>query len=234
MKNFFGILGGMGTLATTNFLVEMNKRYFPENDQDYFNYILMNHADIPDRTEYILDPTKPNPVECVIEDVHMLNQLKPEFIIMPCNTIHYFFDDIQKETDIPILNMIDLTVEYISEHYKSVRKVGLFATEGTLQSGIYENALLEKGYHAVLPERVLQDKINKLIYYYIKERSNLFFPLYYEILKDFQTCGADIVLLGCTEVSLMNSHDEQLCYPVVDAEKVLLHKTIALAKQLKA
>ena len=52
MKKFFGILGGMGTLATTNFLVEMNKRHFPENDQDYFNYILMNHADIPDRTEY--------------------------------------------------------------------------------------------------------------------------------------------------------------------------------------
>jgi len=234
MKNFFGILGGMGTLATTNFLVEMNKRYFPENDQDYFNYILMNHADIPDRTEYILDPTKPNPVESVIEDVHMLNQLKPNFIIMPCNTIHYFFDDIQKETDIPILNMIDLTVEYISEHYKSVRKVGLFATEGTLQSGIYENELLEKGYQVVLPERVLQDKINKLIYYYIKERSNLFFPLYYEILEDFQTCGADIVLLGCTEVSLMNSHDEQRCYPVVDAEKVLLSKTIVLAKQLKA
>lgn len=234
MKKFFGILGGMGTLATTNFLVEMNKRHFPENDQDYFNYILMNHADIPDRTEYILDPTKPNPVEAVIEDVHMLNLLKPEFIIMPCNTIHYFFDDIQKETDIPILNMIDLTVDYIAERYQGAKKVGLFATEGTHQSRIYENRLVEKGYQVVLPDRALQDKINKMIYYYIKERSHLFFPLYYEILEDFKNCGADIVLLGCTEVSLMNSEDEEQRYPIVDAEKVLLDKTIALAKELKA
>jgi len=85
-----------------------------------------------------------------------------------------------------------------------------------------------------LPDRELQDKINKMIYYYIKERSHLFFPLYYEILEDFKNCGADIVLLGCTEVSLMNSEDKEQRYPVVDAEKVLLDKTIALAKELKA
>ena len=119
MKKFFGILGGMGTLATTNFLVEMNKRHFPENDQDYFNYILMNHADIPDRTEFILDPTKPNPVEAVIEDVHMLNLLQPEFIIMPCNTIHYFFDDIQKETN-QFIEFFKKELDILRQEYNSI------------------------------------------------------------------------------------------------------------------
>lgn len=61
MKNFFAILGGMGTLATTNFLLELNSRHNPTKDQDFFNYILFNHAEIPDRTTFILDHSAPSP-----------------------------------------------------------------------------------------------------------------------------------------------------------------------------
>ena len=75
MKNFFAILGGMGTLATTNFLVELNKRHQPTKDQDFFNYVLFNHAEVPDRTTYILDQSAPNPLPVLLEAIAKINIL---------------------------------------------------------------------------------------------------------------------------------------------------------------
>lgn len=113
MKNFFAILGGMGTLATTNFLVELNKRHTPTKDQDFFNYMLFNHAEIPDRTSYILDHSAPSPLPALLADIEQLNVLKPDFIVMPCNTAHYFINDLVNATSIPIINMIKETVATI-------------------------------------------------------------------------------------------------------------------------
>ncbi|MDD7044165.1 MAG: aspartate/glutamate racemase family protein, partial [Peptoniphilaceae bacterium] len=75
MKNFFVILGGMGTLATTNFLNDMNKIYRPESDQEYLNYLVFNHASIPDRTAYILDKSKENPFDYLKEDILQAEKL---------------------------------------------------------------------------------------------------------------------------------------------------------------
>lgn len=55
MENFFSILGGMGTMATESFVRLINHRTKATKDQEYLNYVLFNHATVPDRTAYILD-----------------------------------------------------------------------------------------------------------------------------------------------------------------------------------
>lgn len=233
MEDFFAVLGGMGTLATTNFLAEMNKQYSPKNDQDFFNYILFNHAEVPDRTNYILDRTAPDPLPFLLRDIKQINNLKPDFIVMPCNTAHYFIEELQAASNTPIINMIQETIETILRLTEVPQKIGLAATRGTISSGIYDRSLQKNGLQAVFPEPDLQEKIDSLIYTFVKERSEINLALYTEILEDFMTSGCDSVLLGCTELSLINSYDKEKDYPVIDAEKILLRKTIALASELK-
>jgi len=233
MKNFFAILGGMGTLATTNFLSELNKRHKPTKDQDFFNYILLNHADIPDRTAYILNVSEESPLPALLEDIHTLNTLKPEFIVLPCNTAHYFIEELQKNTTIPIINMIDETINALASRPKPVQKIGLAATEGTIASQLYEKKLNAAGFEVILPTTSLQQKINRLIYTCIKENGMINFPLYEEILLEFQQLGNEVTLLGCTELSLVNNLDEEKKFPVVDSEKTLLDRTYQLALQIK-
>lgn len=91
MENFFSILGGMGTLATESFVRILNRRTQTHKDQDYLNYVLFNHATVPDRTAYILDNTLENPVPYLMDDIEKQNLLKPNFIVLTCNTAHYFF-----------------------------------------------------------------------------------------------------------------------------------------------
>ncbi|WP_035054078.1 amino acid racemase [Carnobacterium pleistocenium] len=233
MKNFFAILGGMGTLTTTNFLVELNKKHNPKKDQDFFNYILFNHAEIPDRTAYILDHSTPSPLPALIEDIEKINLLQPDFIVMPCNTAHYFIDDLKEATSIPIIDMIKETVKAIPFPAHSKKKIGLAVTQGTLESQLYQLELLSKGYEVILPDLIQQNKINQLIYTFIKEQGIINLLLYEEILEDFKLMGSDVTLLGCTELSLANSHDPLKRFPVIDAEKILIDKTFQLAQELK-
>ena len=79
MENFFTILGGMGTLATESFIHTLNERTEAYRDQDYLNYIVVNHATIPDRTDYIKNPSLENPEEKLIDDIKIHSQLSPKF-----------------------------------------------------------------------------------------------------------------------------------------------------------
>lgn len=105
MENFFSILGGMGTMATESFVRLINHRTKATKDQEYLNYVLFNHATVPDRTAYILDRSEENPVPFLLDDIEKQNLLRPNFIVLTCNTAHYFFEELQAATDIPILHM---------------------------------------------------------------------------------------------------------------------------------
>ena len=105
MKNFFVVLGGMGTMATESYIHAVNELTKGKNDQDFLDYILVNHATIPDRTAYILDHTKPSPLMPLLDDIKNFNQLKPAFYTLPCNTAHYFYDELSKACQAPLLNL---------------------------------------------------------------------------------------------------------------------------------
>ena len=89
MQQFFTILGGMGTLATESYVRLLDQRTPTHSDQDYLNYVVVNHATIPDRTSWILDHSKPNPTFPLVEDIKQQSQLNPAFFVLICNTAHY-------------------------------------------------------------------------------------------------------------------------------------------------
>ena len=183
MRDFFTILGGMGTMATESFVRQLNKRTPTHADQDYLNYILYNHATVPDRTAYILDRTKPNPVPVLQEAIRQQNILQPSFIVLTCNTAHYFFEELQKETKIPLLHMPKEAVKQIKAD-QVTGKVAFLGTEGSVKAGVYERELINQGIDYLIPDKNLQAKINHLIYHDIKENDYINMDLFFEILLE--------------------------------------------------
>lgn len=232
MEHFFSILGGMGTMATESFVHLLNERVVTHKDQDYLNYVLFNHATVPDRTAYILDATNDSPLPYLLDDIEKQNLLKPDFIVLTCNTAHHFFDTLQAATPIPILHMPKEAVKEVMKQ-KEVGKVAFFGTTGSVKAGIYETQMRQAGLKVYLPTEKLQDKINHLIYHDIKENDFLNQSLYVEILKDAVDAGCKQIILGCTELSLMEASFGQHDYPVIDAQSVLVDRTIERALALR-
>ncbi|HGL3105921.1 amino acid racemase, partial [Enterococcus faecium] len=164
------------------------------------------------------------------------NLLQPNFIVLTCNTAHYFFEELQAATDIPILHMPrEAANELVRQH--TTGRVAILGTEGSMKAGIYEREVKNLGFETVIPDTVLQEKINYLIYHEIKESDYLNQELYYEILEEaVERLNCEKVILGCTELSLMHEFAEDNHYPVIDAQSILADRTIerALAERSKA
>ncbi|MEQ7215683.1 amino acid racemase [Enterococcus asini] len=237
MENFFSIMGGMGTMATESFVRILNQRTVTHKDQDYLNYVLFNHATVPDRTAAILHPGEaPDPLPYLLDDIAKQNLLEPNFIVLTCNTAHYYYDQLQDATKIPLLHMPREAARALQGQQRG-GKVAFLGTEGSVKAGVYTKELTAAGFEVVLPDEELQGKVNQLIYGDIKERDFLNVPSYHEILADaIERQGCESVVLGCTELSLMEEHAPGHGFCVVDAQSILVDRTIerALADRQKA
>lgn len=232
MKDFFTIIGGMGTPATESYIRLLNKRTPAHRDQDYLNYVLVNHASVPDRSTYLMDNSKPSPYPDLLEDIRDQSKLKPKFFVIACNTAHYFYDDLQKATEIPIVHMPRETVKDIQKRFPEVKKVGIIGTPGTTSDGIYDRELEAVGLEVIKPTQELQDMTSELIFDDIKAQNEVDADLFHVILQRMvEERGAEVVILGCTELSYAQEIAPDHDFPIADSQSVLVDKSIELAKK---
>ncbi len=235
MKHFFTIIGGMGTMATESYIHQLNLRTPAHADQEYLDYILVNHATVPDRTDYILDHSKPNPLPPLLDDFKQQSTLNPDFFALPCNTAHYFFDELTAVTDIPILHMPREAAGEIKIKYPKAKKIGIVATEGTIADEIYDHEIEAAGYEFVKPNASVQAKTNELIYTQIKDNNTVSGELFHSLVQEmFDTFDVDAVVLGCTELSLAQEREPITDLPIIDSQSILVDHSLTLAlKQQK-
>ena len=165
-----------------------------------------------------------------MEDFKQQAGLKPDFFTLPCNTAHYFYDELQAAVDVPVLHMPRLAVEQIKQDYPNTKRVGIVATNGTLHDGVYDKEILDAGYELVKPTAEIQAKTMELIYDDIKEKDYVDGKLFYELVEDMvkdEKC--DAVILGCTELSLAQEREPITDLPIIDSQSVLVDKTLELA-----
>jgi len=230
MKKFFTIIGGMGTMATESYLHLLNARTPAHADQDYLNYILVNHATVPDRTAYILDHSQPNPLPSLLDDIRQQSQLGPAFFTLPCNTAHYFYDDLKAATDVPILHMPWETVNEIKRKYPNAKRIGITGTQGTITDKVYEDEVRAAGLTPVLPTPEIEAETMSLIYDHIKQKNEVDADLFHRFIREMiDEQHADVVVLGCSELSLAQEREPEKTYPIVDSQSVLVDRTIELA-----
>ncbi len=229
MDVLVGIIGGLGPKAGAQFIQSLIDRTDAERDQGHVNFLMINHAAIPDRSAYILDRTKPNPLPYLIEDVRMLSRANVSFIVIPCNTAHYFYDELQAATETPVINMIRETVLHIRRQFPDARKAGILATEGTIAGKMYQKELERAGLVPVVPPDQIQTAVNCLIFDQVKQGKAINYHLYYRVLDSMHQMGCDTVILGCTELSVVEKGAAGHAYRVVDSQEVLVERTILAA-----
>ena len=165
-----GILGGMGTQAGLDFCNKLAILNRGKIDQEYPLFLLYNKSNIPGRpesigvqTKYLSDKKKSKIIlkkynkvlKSLLSGCKLLQKNKCKFIVIPCNTAHYWYDDLKKKIKIPIINMPKEVLKYTLKKNKKNSSIGLLATEGTLNTGIY-NKFFDKDYNLVFPNFSLQ------------------------------------------------------------------------------
>lgn len=223
-----GIIGGIGPEASNYFcslLVKLQKD--AQKDQDHVPFLLVNNPQIPDRTAYLLTNGE-NPLPALIDSALVLKSAGATLLAIPCNTAHAFNKAIEEATELPVINMTELAAEYIKQNFGENAVVGLLATDGTLKSRVYQEQFTQTApsISFLVPEENSQKKVMEAIYSIKSESVNAHnTSLLIEVANDLIAKGADIIILGCTEIPLaLNSKNCQ--FPIVDPMELLALKTI--------
>ena len=212
-----GILGGMGTQAGHDFCNKLAILNRGKIDQEYPLFLLYNKSNIPGRPESIGSQTKNlsnkstnkkskakynRVLKSLLKRFKLLEKNKCNFIVIPCNTAHYWFDDLQKKIEIPIINMPREVFRFTKNKCKKKSKIGLLATEGTLKTGVYEK-YFENEYELINPPQSIQkNSVNKAIKFVkmgnVRAAEKAIRPAISFLIKS--KCKK--IILGCTELPI--------------------------------
>ena len=156
-----GILGGMGTQAGLDFCNKLAKLNRGKLDQQYPMFVLYNKSNTPKRPENLKKYN--NVLKALVDGCKMLQKNKCRFVVMPCNTAHYWQDDIQKKIKIPLLSMPKEVYLHTKKVCKKNSTIGILCTEATLKTKVYNN-YFDKNFSLISPEKKLQkNSVNKSI-----------------------------------------------------------------------
>lgn len=199
MSKTLGILGGMGPLASCDLLRKVIENTDAHSDGEHLHVILDSNTAIPDRTAAILrGGADPRPE--MIASARRLTEAGAEVLVMACNTAHFFYDDVAAAVEVPILHMPRLTAEAVRA--AGLGPVALLATDGTVQSGIYQ-AAFSGGEELLLPDEAGQRAVMELIYDGVKAgRTDFPTGAIRGALDRLAAAGARALILGCTELPL--------------------------------
>ena len=208
-----GILGGMGTQAGLDFCNKLAILYRGKIDQEYPLFLLYNKSNIPGRPESIGVQTGKiaykfknikykKVLNSLLKGCQLLKKSKCKFIVIPCNTAHYWYEDLQKKIKIPIINMPREVFLHTKKNCRKNSLIGLLATEGTLKTGVY-NKFFDKEYKLVSPNNFTQrNSVNKAIKLVkmgkVKEANKIIKPAINYLIK--KRCKK--IILGCTELPI--------------------------------
>lgn len=202
MTKIVGMIGGMGPLATVKLFEKIVLLTDAKSDQEHLRILIDNNTSIPDRTDYILQRSSLNPKNQLIESAKKLESIGADFLIMPCNTAHYFYDDLANSVDIPFLNMIEETAKYIDENKDNLMTVGLISTAGTVEAKVYENVFNKYALSIINPSVQSQKKLTELINSVKAGKKYEDIASFNKVIKELNDKGAELIVVGCTELSV--------------------------------
>lgn len=216
-----GILGGMGPEATVDLMHRVIRATPATDDCDHIHLVVDNNPQVPSRIKALIEKTGQDPLPCLQEMARKLEAWGVELLAMPCNTAHYYHSGIQDAVSIPLLNMIDLSVDNVLDHSPQIAAIGLLASTAVLNLGLYDRAFslqrikvlhpepefqcllmqsiqgIKTGQHGGIEQRTLQNATDNLV-----------------------RNGAEALLIACTELSIL-ADKLKSAIPCWDASQIL-------------
>ncbi len=220
-----GIIGGLGPETTSEFYLDIIFGTYKQSKEQRPGILISSvplpyeiEADLIERNEgaerYIPYLTK---------EAKRLEDSGADFLVMPCNSLHVFIEDIRNSVSIPVLSIIEETVKFIEE--KGYKRVGIISTSATIQNKLYENAFENAGIDYITPDDFQQAKMGKIIINLVtgqqrnKDREEII-----NIIETFDTKDVDCVALACTDLQLLIPKHKNL--PIFDTMKILADATV--------
>ena len=222
-----GIIGGMGPEATLDFFYKIIKATPAKKDQDHIHIIIDNFPQIPDRTAFLLGKGE-NPLPYILKSVKTLEKANVDVLCMPCNTAHYFVEDIRNATRLPLISIIESTLNKIKSRFKNSKNIGLLATDGTIIGRIYHKVFEVEGYKIITPSEEKQNEVMKIIYSIKAGKIEENVQTFEEIIEHMKFLGSELIVLGCTELPILLKYFKP-SIPLVDVTSCLAKEVVNFA-----
>ena len=215
-----GIIGGMGPEATNAFYGRIIARTKATCDQEHLPAVIFNDCTLPDRTAALKSGDVGELLSRLQGDAKALQALGCAALAIPCNTSHALLSQIQSAVDIPVVNMIEATMQTLPKN----STYGLLATEGTVSAGLYHAAAEAHSLRLVSPPAEVQAEVTRLIYDVVKAGQTGSITDFFPIANAMRALKCEGVILACTELSVFRlRHNLPDC---VDAMECLAEASI--------
>lgn len=223
MYKTLGIIGGLGPLATAYFYELITNMTEVARDQDHLEILIHSAPSIPDRTAYILGKSDENPLPRMAEIGKELAVNGAELIAIPCITAHFFHHDLDNIIPVPILNLPVEVAKYLKS--EGVKKAGIMATDGTIESGLFQKALSAEGIESEIPSPDRQKDVMHIIYEDVKVGKDPETEPFNRVRSELKEKGCEVIILGCTELSILKRN--KMTGPgFLDAMEVLAKRSV--------
>lgn len=231
-KQIIGILGGMGPQATCDLFQKIINHTTAVKDQDHLHVIIDNNPQVPDRTAFLIGQGE-DPTSELVGGAKRLATVGCSFLLVPCNTAHYFVSIIEQEAGIPVLSMIDNAADVAGRLLPPGSSVGIMATTGTIRSRLYHDALRRAGLVPMEPDDGGQTEVMEIIYGSLGVKAG--HVGVNQRLRAQQAAnkliarGALAIIAGCTEIPLV-LQDGDVSAPVLDPTDLLAKAAVERAR----
>ena len=231
-EKIVGIIGGMGPEATVDLMSRVLKATPAADDIDHIRMVVDNNPKVPSRIKALLENNGEPPAPCLQDMAVKLADWGVDLLAMPCNTAHCYFQEIQNAVDIPLLNMIELSVRSVLKKHPDLKEAGILASTAVLNLGLYKEEFQRHGLALLSPDDHLQGSIMDSIRriktgrYGAEDRHALRLAA-----DDLQRKGAEAILIACTELSVIAN--EITGSHVVDTAQVLAEGIVSQVKGSK-
>jgi aspartate racemase len=224
MHPVVGIIGGMGPEATVDLMRRVIAKTPARDDQDHVHLIVESNPKIPSRIAHLIDGTGADPTPELIRIAVNLQRAGADALAIPCNTAHAYAHSIRRAVSIPLLDMVELTVDQIAAS-RRVARVGLLASSAVLATELYTKAFANHGISVVHPER--QDEVMALIKAVKRGDTGSDVQAALGRLALDLAGRADALLIGCSELSVISGG---VASPFVDSLDVQAQAIVNFAR----
>lgn len=225
-----GVIGGMGPAATVEFMRRLVAATPAADDIDHLHVLIDNNPKIPSRIAALIEGTGADPAPTLCEMAKGLEAQRADFLVIPCNTAHYYLPVIARSVHIPVLDMIGLTVEKLAAADTKPRRIGLLASPAVRLVGLYQKRIEQMGLEAIFPNPEYESKLLDVIRAVKSGQFGSSHRQDYEaVAQNLLNAGADAFLIACTELSIIGPPLETSC-PAIDSLDVLVEATIAATR----
>jgi aspartate racemase len=227
-----GVLGGMGPLASAQFMLRLTLLTPAERDQDHIPAVLWSDPRVPDRTAARLSGGE-DPLPWLNRGIAGLRAAGAGAVAIPCNTAHGWYEEMAAATDLPVLHIVDAAAEDLARQGIASGRVGVMGTAGTLAMRLYQPRLEALGYEVIVPEeKEMQALVSPGIALVKRNKvAEAYAPLA-EAAGNLRARGAAAVVLGCTEIPLgiLAGPHAEIGVPLVDTIDALALAAIRWAR----